>query len=74
VKRSGSGTVTSAPAGINCGGDCNETYLSGTTVALTPTPASGYMFYGWSGVCTGTGSCTVTMSGNKTTTATFKVK
>jgi uncharacterized repeat protein (TIGR02543 family) len=73
VKRSGSGTVTSAPAGINCGSDCNESYLSGMAVALTPTPASGYVFYGWSGACTGTGPCTVTISGNKTTTATFKV-
>jgi uncharacterized repeat protein (TIGR02543 family) len=74
VKRSGSGTVISTPSGINCGSDCNEAYASGTVVALAPTAKKGYIFSGWSGVCTGTGSCTVTMTGNKTATATFKVK
>ncbi|WP_295578551.1 FG-GAP-like repeat-containing protein [uncultured Lamprocystis sp.] len=71
VKRSGSGTVTSAPAGIACGSDCKEVYLSGTAVALTPTPTTGYLFSRWSGACTGTGPCTVTLSGNKTATAYF---
>ena len=32
----GSGTVTSSPAGINCGADCSEPYNSGTVVTLTP--------------------------------------
>src|SRR5437867_6117950 len=31
---SGSGTVTSTPAGINCGADCAVAYTSGTLVAL----------------------------------------
>ena len=33
----GSGTVTSSPAGINCGSDCSEAYASGTSVTLTAT-------------------------------------
>jgi hypothetical protein len=67
----GSGTVTSNPAGINCGADCSETYNQGTSVILTPTPDSGSMFMGWSGACSGAGSCTVSMTGDKTATATF---
>jgi hypothetical protein len=67
----GSGTVTSSPAGINCGIDCSEAYAAGTEVTLTATPASGSSFAGWSGSCTGTGSCKVTMSQARSVTATF---
>ncbi len=67
----GSGTVTSNPAGISCGSDCSEAYASGTRVALSATPAAGSAFTGWSGACTGTGSCTVTMSQARSVTATF---
>ena len=68
---SGSGTVTSSPTGINCGTDCSEVYSYGTVVTLTATATGGSTFSGWSGVCTGTGSCTVTMDGSKSVTATF---
>jgi len=69
---SGSGTVTSNPAGINCGSDCNETYVDGTSVILAANPAVGSTFTGWSGGgCTGTGSCTTTMDADKTVTAGF---
>lgn len=72
VSRSGSGTVTSAPAGINCGTDCSESYASGTSVTLTATPAAGYTFSGWNGGgCAGTGVCTVSMTMARSTTATF---
>ena len=40
----GSGTITSAPAGINCGADCSEPYNSATVVTLTPTAAAGSTF------------------------------
>ena len=69
---SGLGTVTSNPAGINCGGDCNEPYAPGTTVTLTAEPEQGSTFEGWSGACGGTNvTCTVPMNGNKSVTATF---
>jgi subtilisin family serine protease len=45
----GSGTVTSSPAGISCGGDCTQSYLQGTTVLLTGTPALGSQLTSWSG-------------------------
>src|SRR5207245_172507 len=34
----GGGTVTSSPAGIDCGSTCSATYVSGTTVTLTAAP------------------------------------
>lgn len=65
----GSGTVSSSPAGINCGGTCSANFNSGTVVALTATPASGSVFAGWSG--TGCFTGTVTMNSSMSCTATF---
>jgi len=67
----GTGTVTSAPAGISCGSDCSEGYASGTGVTLTAAPGGGATFGGWSGACSGTGSCALTMSAARSVTATF---
>jgi hypothetical protein len=67
----GSGTVTSSPPGIDCGADCSESFNRGTIVSLTPTPASGSSFGGWSGACTGTGTCQVTMDAGKSVAASF---
>jgi hypothetical protein len=68
----GHGTVTSAPAGIDCGMDCSEEYQAGTLVTLTATNGEYSEFEGWSGDCTGTGTCTVTMDQAKNVTATFR--
>ena len=65
------GTVSSTTAGITCGTDCTESYERGTTVQLRATQASQGFFVGWSGACTGTGTCTLTMNGSKAVTATF---
>jgi hypothetical protein len=69
----GSGTVSSMPAGINCGADCSEAYNYSTQVTLTATPAAGSVFGGWTGACSGTGTCTATMSQARSVTATFSV-
>ena len=69
---SGSGGVISSPAGINCGSTCSASFDQGTQVTLTPTPAPGSVFAGWSGGgCSGTGTCKVTLNSNTTVTATF---
>ena len=68
----GIGTVTSSPAGIVCGTTCSFPFSSGTTVTLTAAPAPGSTFGGWSGSgCSGTGTCVVVMSANRSVTATF---
>ncbi|MEA2469788.1 MAG: hypothetical protein QOE38_787 [Thermoleophilaceae bacterium] len=67
----GGGSVTSSPAGIDCGATCSASYDDQTSVTLTAAPDSGSQFDGWSGDCTGTGGCTVTMSAARSVTATF---
>jgi hypothetical protein len=73
VQKSGSGTVTSAPAAINCGATCQATLGQGTTMNLTATPAAGYAFAGWSGCDSPNGAqCPLTLgSADRTVTATF---
>jgi RHS repeat-associated protein len=68
---SGSGTVTSTGPGINCGADCTESYVTDAVVTLIATATAGSSFTGWGGACSGTGTCTVTMSGARTVTAGF---
>ena len=67
----GSGTVTSTPAGINCGAICTAGFSNGTVVSLSAAPASNAVFSGWSGACSGAGSCVVTMDAVKNVTAIF---
>jgi hypothetical protein len=67
----GSGTVTSSPAGISCGSACKASFEEGTEVTLTATPAPGSTFTGWAGACTGSAACKVTMSEALAVTATF---
>jgi hypothetical protein len=69
----GYGTVTSSPAGINCGSTCSASFNQNTLVTLSATPAAGSSFTGWSGSCSGTGTCQVTMSANKSVSADFTV-
>ncbi len=67
----GDGTVTSTDGFINCPGTCSHSYLSGTKVTLNATLAQGWNFTGWSGACSGTGSCMVTMTQPESVTAIF---
>jgi hypothetical protein len=68
---SGSGTVHSAPPGINCGSDCAEPYASPTPVSLTATADPGSIFTGWAGACSGPATCNLTMAANASVVATF---
>jgi len=78
----GSGTVQSqtglSPAiscaiktGTAASGTCSASYPNATSVTLTPTPAAGHSFTGWSGACSGTGPCTLSMTAARTATAKF---
>ena len=70
----GGGTVTSSPAGINCGSGCSALFNSGVSVALTAISNTGSTFTGWSGDCTGTVSpVSVIMDSAKTCTAEFVI-
>ena len=73
VVKSGSGTVTSSPAGIHCGVTCSASFGAGTAVALTATLSSAAStFTGWLGSgCTGTLPCTKTLNTTASVSATF---
>jgi PKD repeat protein len=68
---SGSGSVSSSPVGISCGSSCQAGFDAGISVALTATPEASSIFTGWSGDCSGTGACIVTMDKPRSVTATF---
>ncbi len=77
----GTGTITSAPAGINCtitegtpSGSCTAAFPEGTVVTLTATAGALTDFVGWSGACAGAGGCTVTMSGARTALAALALR
>ncbi len=73
VTSSGPGTV--AGLGIDCPGDCIESFSHGTEVTLIATPGANSVFDGWSGDCAGTAAtCTVTMNASKSVGASFTAK
>ena len=70
----GSGAVTSAPAGINCGGACSANFNQGTNVTLSAFPAAGSAFAGWAGDCSGSAAtATVVVSAARSCAATFSL-
>jgi hypothetical protein len=73
----GSGTVTSSPAGIDCGsgGGCTGNFVLNSTVTLTAVPAAGSTFGGWSANCMPDNqpTCSLTMTNNATVGAIFNL-
>lgn len=71
----GTGTVVSNPPVINCtsGTGCTASFVLGTTVTLTATPAAGSTFGGWSANCLpdGAASCSIVMNNNTPVGAIF---
>ena len=68
----GSGSVTSTPAGIDCGTTCSKSFPISSSVTLVAEPEEGSMFAGWSGACSGTGNCVLQMSEPRSVVATFE--
>jgi hypothetical protein len=71
----GQGTVKTNLAGINCGATCTSmaaAYYQGQEVELTQLAGKGSTFGGWSGACTGTGTCKVPITEAQEVTAEFK--
>ena len=67
----GAGSVSDG-ASFSCGsGTCTTTYAANASVTLTATPHSGSSFTGWSGDCSGTSTCVLSMTASHTVTATF---
>jgi Divergent InlB B-repeat domain len=68
----GTGSVTSSPAGINCGTDCTHDFPGGSTVTLQAVADPGSYFAGWGGACSGTGECVLQVDGTQNVSALFE--
>jgi hypothetical protein len=73
INGTGTGGVGVRPGVHLCGHSCTVGFISGTRIQVAEIPFSGSVFAGWSGACSGTGSCDLVMDSNKSVTATFKV-
>jgi alpha-tubulin suppressor-like RCC1 family protein len=72
VSNGGNGRVVSSPLGIDCGADCSESYVGGTSVTLTAIPVPGFRVGAWLGCDTfNANQCTVIMGTNRTVSVTF---
>ena len=68
-------TGGSGSGAVSCnGGACASSYPEGTTITLSASPASGSEFKGWSGACSGSGACSVTINADASVTAIFDKK
>lgn len=65
------GKVTSFPPRIDCGPTCAARFETGLTVVLTATAEADAVFTGWSGACSGSGTCTLVLDDDQTATARF---
>lgn len=63
---SGRGTIS----GTNC---TSGSYAFNTAISCTATPTAGSTFTGWSGLCSGVGSCNFNLTASGSVTATFVI-
>jgi hypothetical protein len=68
---SGAGTVSSDVPGLLCSATCTTMWNSGQRLVLRASPASGSRLQRWSGSCSGSASCAVTVAPGVAVTALF---
>ena len=75
ISGNGAGSVTGSPSGISCSaGSCSASFNAGASIVLTPVATTTTsIFAGWSGLCSGTGVCSVSIDGADSVTATFNL-
>lgn len=71
ISGTGSGAVNSIPSGIACSNTCNKNFTRDSALSLIATPDANSIFSGWNGACSGTASCTLTLSRALEVTSTF---
>ena len=67
----GTGTISNNSA-LSCTTSCSQYFSPNTTFNITTVPNAGSAFVGWSGACTGTGACSVTMDAARAVNAQFE--
>jgi Ca2+-binding RTX toxin-like protein len=71
----GTGDVTSEPAGIDCGATCGDDFRTNDVVTLTANPGAHSVFDHWEGYCGGDSPvCDVTMDQAQGVTAVFSLE
>ncbi len=68
---SGTGTVTADVPGLQCSASCATTWNAGQALALTATPGPGMKLVRWSGACSGSAGCSVTVAPGAQVSALF---
>jgi len=76
----GGGTLRSTPSGLTCAlsnmaaaGTCALAFALNSTVSIVQTPSAGSVFVNWAGACTGSGSCSVSLSSSRAVQALYRV-
>jgi hypothetical protein len=68
---SGSGNIAGS---LSCQSACSHQVAAGMTLSLSAVPAANSTFAGWSGACSGSGACDLTIASNQEVTATFLLR
>jgi len=71
IAGTGTGMISSQPAGIICSSSCSQLFAANTVITLTTVPANGSAFTSWDDACSGSGSCVIVMNQARSVTATF---
>ena len=67
----GPGSVTANVPGLLCAASCTTTWNSGQPLALTATPGAGARLVRWTGACSGSAACNLTVAPGATVGAVF---